>query len=265
MDLVAYLGGLMPVHCFVPDCQCKPGVPIEHLSWCGQYIAEKKPDVIICGGDFADMESLSSYDVGKKSFEGRRYANDIKAAHEAMRAFLEPINREINRLITNKKKAWHPRFVLTLGNHENRINRAINDDSKLDGLLSVDDLKYKEFGWEVIPFLDVITIDGIAYSHYFCSGVMGRPITSAKALLTKKHMSCVAAHQQGRDIAYGQRADGTRMTTIISGSFYQHEEDFLNAQTNNHWHGVWLFHEVKNGAFDEMPVSLEYLRQRYGK
>lgn len=77
-------------------------------------------------------------------------------------------------------------------------------------------------------------------------------------------MSCVAGHQQGRDISYGKRADGSSMTAIISGSFYQHDEAYLNAQTNEHWHGCWMLNEVNNGSFDEMPLSLNYLKRKYG-
>ena len=68
---------------WIPDTQVKPGVPLVHLSWIGEYLASKKPDVIICAGDFADMESLSSYDIGKKSFEGRSYERDIEVSQEA--------------------------------------------------------------------------------------------------------------------------------------------------------------------------------------
>ena len=254
----------MSIHAVIPDCQVKPNVPLAHLTWAGEYLVSKRPDVIVCLGDFADMESLSSYDVGKKSFEGRRYSNDIAVAKEAMSLFLAPIRAEQARLIRNKEKQWNPRMVLTLGNHENRINRAIETDSKLDGLISVDDLGYKEAGWEVIPYLKVITIDGVSYSHFFVSGIMGRPVTSARALLTKHHMSCVAGHQQGRDIAYGQRADGTRMTSIISGSFYQHDEAYLTVQNNIHWRGLWFLWEVNDGAFDELPISIDYLRRTYG-
>jgi len=62
----------------IPDCQVKPGVDLSYLTWIGKYLAEKKPDVIVCIGDFADMESLSLYDVGKKSFEGRTYKADLR-------------------------------------------------------------------------------------------------------------------------------------------------------------------------------------------
>src|SRR5659263_67511 len=75
--------------------------------------------------------------------------------------------------------------VLTLGNHENRIARAVNDDPKLDGVLSVDALEYEKFGWEVIPFLQIVTIEGIAFSHYFVTGVAGRAAGTAAAQLRK--------------------------------------------------------------------------------
>ena len=63
-----FLWGSMK-HLIIPDTQVKPNTPTEHLKWAGQYAAEKKPDVIVHIGDHWDMESLSSYDKGKKSFE----------------------------------------------------------------------------------------------------------------------------------------------------------------------------------------------------
>jgi hypothetical protein len=250
-------------HLYIPDCQVKPGVPLDHLTWCGKYIVKMKPDVIILAGDFADMESLCSYDKGTKSYEGRRYQADVAVTREAMSLLLNPIKVYNEEAKQNHRPRYKPRRVFTLGNHEDRISRAIESDPKLDGLISIDDLGYSECGWEVYPFLQPVTIDGIVYSHYFPSGQLGRPCTSAKAILAKHHMSCVAGHQQGRDIAYGKRADGTEITAIISGSFYQHNEAYLNPQTNNHWRGIWVFHEVDNGSFDEMPVSLSYLRKKY--
>jgi hypothetical protein len=215
------------VHLVIPDVQAKPDVDFTFLRCLGNFIVKKKPDVIVCIGDFADMESLSTYDRGLKSFEGRSYQKDIWAAREAMDALLEPLFNYNKQRKANKKGLYTPRMVLTLGNHEHRIDRAINEDRKLDGLVSTDDLPYQD--WEVIPFLEVITIDGIAYSHYFTSGVMGRPITSAQALLTKKHMSCFAGHQQGRMIAYGKRADGKEMTSIICGSCLHPDHKVLTA------------------------------------
>lgn len=254
----------MTKHLIITDPQIKPNTDSSHMEWAGLYAVKHKPDVIICIGDFADMPSLSSYDIGKKSFEGRTYKDDIESVHAAMELFMAPIRAEIERLKKNKKKAWNPRFVMTLGNHEHRIDRAIENDRKLDGLISINDLKYEEAGWEVIPFLEPIVIDGVVYSHYFTSGPMGRPIGSARLLITKKHMSCFAGHQQGRDVSYATRADGKRITCIIAGSYYQHDEGYMDHQSNKHWRGLVALNEVDDGEFDEMFISIGYLKRKYG-
>ncbi|CAB4217513.1 hypothetical protein UFOVP1590_55 [uncultured Caudovirales phage] len=248
-------------HMVVPDTQVKSGVPLDHLTWAGKYAVAKRPDVIVMIGDFADMESLSSYDKNKKSFEGRRYTKDIEAATIGMSMLLGPIKAEQRRLKEGKKKPWNPRLVLTLGNHEDRINRATNNSPELEGLISVKDLPYSD--WEVIPYLQPITIDGVTYCHYFTSGVMGRPVSSARALTTKKHCSCVMGHVQRKEIDIQYSGEGRRITGIFAGAFYQHDEAYLGPQGNQHWRGIWMLHEVDKGSFDEMPVSLDYLRNRY--
>ena len=251
------------IHAMIPDLQIKPGVDLSYLSAIGKYLAHKKPDKIILIGDVADMPSLSSYDVGKKSFEGRTYKADVESVHEGMRLLMQPIFEEQQKLVNGGRKRWKPELILTLGNHEDRINRAINLDRKLDGLISIRDLGYSNFGWQVFPFLEVVVRDGIAYSHYFTSGIMGRPVGTASMQLNKKHMSCVAGHQQGRQIAYGRRADGKEMTSIIAGSCYLHDESYLGSQGNQHWRGMYMFHNVDDGSFDEMAVPLSYLIENY--
>lgn len=247
----------------IPDVQVEPGQDFTFLNKIGQYLTEKQPDVIVQIGDFADLPSLSSYDVGKKAFEGRRYTNDVEAVHEAMDTLLSPIRNYNEAAARHHKQRYRPRMVLTLGNHCDRINRAINNDAKLEGLISIDDLKYKEFGWEVYPFLDVVVIGGVAFSHYFTTGAMGRPASSAQAQLNKKFMSCVAGHQQGLQIATGYRADGQRLTSVIAGSCYPHDMDYMGKQQNAHWRGMLVLHEVSDGSFDLMPVSLDYINRKY--
>jgi hypothetical protein len=251
-------------HLVIPDTQCKPGYPTDHLEWVGKYAADKKPDVIVHLGDHWDMPSLSVYDVGKKAFEGRTYQSDIIAGNLAMSKLMKPIVTEINRLKKNRKKTWNPQLVFLIGNHEQRIVRAIDSDRKLEGLIGYSDFNLKQYGWQVQDFLDVKIINNIAYSHYFTSGVMGRPVSSPNLLLQKKHMSCIMGHVQDRAISFSKRADGSSITGIFAGICYQHDEDYLTPQTNGSWSGVWMLNEVNNGSFDEMPISLNYLRKQYG-
>jgi len=108
----------MRKHLVIPDTQVTPTSPKDHLSWIGQYIVEKKPDVIVDLGDFADMESLSSYDKGKLRAEGKRYKKDIEAAKEGMELLLRPLKNYNSKMEGQKHKLYKPEMRLVLGNHE---------------------------------------------------------------------------------------------------------------------------------------------------
>ena len=246
----------------IPDTQVKPGISLDYLSHIGQYIVDKKPDVVVHLGDHWDMPSLSSYDFGKRQYEGRRYKADIEAGNQGMMELLGPLYDYNARQRINKKRPYVPRLVFLTGNHEQRIQRAVDNDAKLEGLIGYEDLMLQE--WEVYKFLEVVEIEGIAFSHYFTTGVAGKPASTANAMLNKKHQSCIAGHQQGRQIATAYKANGEPITAIIAGSAYPHEEDYLGAQGNKHWRGIIMLYEAKNGSFDESFISLNYLKNKYG-
>ncbi len=358
----------------IPDVHCRPGSDLSYLSDIGKLAVEQKPDILVNIGDFADMPSLSSYDVGKKSFEGRRYIKDLEAVKEGMEYLLGPI-KEYNRkligsvttlkakpavdvssqrpgewvtipeiaklldvadrtiyrwvddykefLVMRKVKlaqevyvdslnvlhevkdllrgsgmsssvradrvveellelgytsipkpevveshpkvsgGYNPRKVMLLGNHEFRINRVIEDDPRLEGTISIDDLGYREAGWEVYPFLEVVNIEDIMFSHYFTSGVMGRPVASARLMLQKKHRSCVQGHVQHRDIAYSHTADGRELVGLFCGTAYRDHHDYLGNQGQDHFRGVWILKNVKDGSFEPVAYTLDELEERY--
>lgn len=244
--------GEYKTHCVIPDVQAKQGVPLDHLEWAGKYIADKKPDVIICIGDFADMPSLSSYDKGKRSAENKRYTEDIKATHHAMELLMTPIVNE---------PGYKPRLVMTLGNHEERIVRFGDDNPAMYGVASLQDLGYEAWGWEVYPFLEVVEVDGIEYSHYFTTGAMGRPAGSAAVMLRERQKSCTMGHSQIYDVAVHKK---TQNRAIMAATFYQHDEAYLGPQGNDCRRHILFKHEVRNGKFDLMEISLDFLRRRYG-
>ena len=248
----------------IPDCQVRPGVPTDHLEWAGKYIVDKRPDVIINIGDFADMPSLSTHDkAGSKAFEGLRYREDVESAKRAMTRLLAPLRALQGQQKKNKDKVYRPRMELLLGNHEHRISRAVNNLPILEGTLSVKDLCYEK-DWNVHPFLQPLVINDVVFNHYFPVGAIGRPASSAATMVSKLHQSCVAGHQQGRQVAYGRKADGQAITCIIAGSFYLHDESYMDVTSNRHWRGLVMLNELEHGHYDEMFVSTNYLKRKYG-
>ena len=232
-------------------------MPDEHVEWAANYALVKRPQTIIQIGDWADMPSLSSYDKGKRAYEGRRYVSDIKAANQSLDKFMRPLEDHNRR---NPKDLYTPRLVYTRGNHEERIVRATDLDPMLEGKLSIDDFEVGQRGWEVYPFLQVVEIDGIEYSHYFTSGVMGRPVSSAAALLRERQCSATMGHVQFTDMAFHKK---TQNIALFAGSYYQHDEDYLGPQGNDSRRQIIMKHEVKDGVYDPMFVSLAYLKKRF--
>lgn len=256
-------------HLVIPDPQARKGVCFDHMEACGNYIIAKQPDVIINIGDHTDMPSLSSYDrPGSKAKEGARYWDDIEAGHEAMDRLFKPINEYNDQARANKTKLYLPRLELTLGNHEHRITRAIDEDPvRYEGVISLDDLDYERWGWNVNPFLEIVMIDGIAYSHYFVNpdALTGNPLGGQPQYkLAKMKCSFVMGHQQGSGSAQAYTGTGKRIRGLVCGSFYMHDEDYLGPQKNRqYWRGIEMLHEVNDGDYNLCEVSMDYLLRKY--
>lgn len=254
-------------HLVIPDSQVKPGVSLEYLRWIGEYICKKRPDTIIHLGDFADLESLSTYDKGKKSAEGKRVQADIESVHEGLRTLLTPLWKLQAEQIESEEKVYKPRLVITLGNHCNRLSRHVEANPELDGFLDLSALKYEEYGFEVVPFLTPINIDHVNYCHYYPNVMTGKPLGgSALSMLKTIGESFVMGHRQTLDVATRfLPASGKQQWGIISGACYTHEEVYKGKQGNHHWRGIITLHNVRDGSFDPLFISLDWLERTYGK
>lgn len=242
-------------HMVIPDVQAKHGVPLDHMEWAGNYAVDKKPDVIVQIGDFADVPSLNSHGKPRHQ-EMQRYQKDMAAVIKAQELFLAPIDA-YNRTAEIK---YTPRRVITKGNHENRITRIVDENPWLEDKVSENDLGFEEHGWEIHDFLEVVNIDGIEYSHYFTSGVMGRAVPSAAVLLRERQCSATMGHVQNTDMAFHKK---TQNIALFCGIFYQHNEDYLGPQGNATRRQIVMKHEVDKGRYDPMFVSLNFLKKRY--
>lgn len=253
----------MSSHLVIPDTHAHPDFHNNRFKWLGNLITDLKPSSVVCLGDWADMPSLCSYDRGTKGYEGRRYKKDINAAIEAQEFMFSPIKQA-------KKK--RPRFIMLEGNHEYRIKRAVQSDSILDGTISTDDLLYNKFGWEYVPYNGqtpgIIVVDGVAYSHYFTSGIMGRPISGehpAFQLIVKQYMSCTQGHVHITDYCVRTEATGKKIHGLLAGVYQDYFSDYAGDANNMWWKGVIFKRDVNNGQYDPEWISLDRIKREYNK
>lgn len=243
-------------HFILPDTQVKPGAPTDHLDWIGQAIKDYDPDVVVHLGDHWDFESLSQWSApGSIELEGLRYEDDLEAGNNALRRLHQAMG------------TWKGRKILLRGNHEHRLERAINANPKWAGAVGFHQFADRSLGWEVVDYFcgspQAIYVDGVAYAHYFANPNTGKPIGGTITnRLAKIGTSFVQGHVQGLLQGNVQYATGVIRHGIVAGSAYLHDEPY-KGMANTHWRGVVVLNEVRDGTFCEMPLTLDYLCRKY--
>lgn len=242
----------------IPDTHLRPGAGCERMTWLGKMIVDRKPDVVVHIGDLFDMPSLCSHDKGKGIFWSRNYKKDLDAGHVGMDALHSQL----------RKGKYNGDLRFLLGNHEQRIDRAIAEDPRLEGTIGYGDFKMAERGWNVTDFNDIVEIEGVHFSHYFTTGVMGKPISgdnAAMSLLQKQHVSCVQGHSHLYGYAERVRGDGKRILGLIAGCFLEPgQREGYAGQSQRMWrNGVSVLHGASKGVYDLEFVSVERLKETY--
>lgn len=252
-------------HLIIPDSHAQPGVNNDRFTWAGEMALERQPDVIIDIGDSADMASLCSYDIGTVRAEGHRYVDDIRAYRDAMDKFMAPIIKYNNTHTRWKKKTYRPHLIKCRGNHEQRIARHAQLTPAMYGHINFNDLEEEKHGWNVQEFLNTTVIDGIAYKHYFTSGVMGRPIggvNHARSLVAKNYMSSVCGHSHMRDFWEDTDVAGRKLFGLAVGCYFEHDEEYTT-ENDRFWRGLVYLHSVQSGEADVEFININKVKEMY--
>jgi len=255
----------------IPDPHASPEYDNERFSALGQYILSHKPQYIVCLGDMADMGSLSAYDKGTKGFEGRRYKKDVSSVIDAQNKLFAPIKKYNASMRKHKKKSYKPKLHMCIGNHEDRIDRATNGSPELHGTIGLSDLQYEKFGWKITPFKRSLSLEGIVISHYFTSGIAGRPISSTHVgyhLVSKLHCSAIQGHSHLYNCAEQTRPDGQKIFGLSAGCFShpKYSESWCKDTEYLWWRGIVMLEGLDGeGYYDEMrSITQRKIIREYG-
>lgn len=236
----------------IPDVHCTPGVTNDHLCALGELVCVRRPDVIACLGDFADVESLCSHNANLEQ-EGLRVEADYEATKAGLRALFSPIRKLQSGQRFHRRKIYRPESFITLGNHEQRVIRAIKKHPELEGVLSMEGFGYEDWFDTVLPFRQPCTVGGVSFVHYLSSGSLGRAVghpNLAAKLVIKSHQSTVVGHDHGLDYSTGYRPDGSRFFGLSAGHYSAPDWDasYLPASERARWvAAVVLLKDVVDG------------------
>jgi hypothetical protein len=257
----------------IPDSHCNPSTSNRRYEWLGNLIVDRRPDIIVDLGDFGDLATLGVYDRGTKAAWGKYYKDEVEHIKKANKiVFDEPVRRYNNTHAKAKKAKYAPRKIRLGGNHEEgRINAFLHKNPEWVGHISIDDLGFRDYGCEYVPFLRPFHFSNVAFSHYWYVKTQRYPIGTAKQILKNNHKSSVSGHAHSYDLATDYGIDGKRMTAIIAGCYLDPE---YNAETfnytgghgTNQWtNGLTWLHDVNHyGEFDVEFISTDRVRQMYG-
>jgi len=256
----------------IGDAHAKPSVSNRRFDWLGSLLLDLRPDVVVDMGDWADMESLSSYDGSTltggqrktKSFEGRSYKADIAVAVEAK----DRIHMKLQA--AGRKR---PRRIALGGNHDDeRLARAVNLVPELGGMVTTKDFQHETYGWEYIPFGRAVSVGGFEFKHYFTSGLMGKPTGGeypAANLLKTQYRSCIAGHSHLFNESHRTSNGGKRIQAFVAGCYLDPTQvESYAGPANSMWSKGLLYLRdcddgVATGGWEWLTISR--IQQEYSK
>lgn len=239
----------------------------EHDNIRADYLArltiDLKPDIVVNLGDAADMPSLSSYDKGKRDFHGKSYAKDIAAHLEFQSRWWDPVKARKQKL---------PYRIVLEGNHEHRIERALDLSPELEGTIGFKDYDFERYYDDVVRYdggtPGIAKIAGIQFAHYFVTGVSGRPVAGerpAHMLIAKYGESCIQGHTHILDYATRRTPFGKITHGAVLGCYQDYINDWAGTVGNMWRAGVAVLDNVDNGDYDFRWISLKSLEKEYGE
>lgn len=239
----------------IPDSHDEPTLDKRRFEWAGKLIQDQHPTHVVHLGDHFDVPGAGRFDKGTLAGEGQRIIRDLASGKEALELLKRPV-----------KSPRRIKWVFLLGNHEDRLDKFAYENPAWEGIISTDMLPLK--GWDVVPFLDTRVIEGIAFSHYFPSGVLGKPIggiNAARSALLKLMQSCVWGHSHEFSYAILRSSvTGRAIHGLNAGCFFEHHPAYAGPASRLYTRGLYVLHNVNQGAYNLDCWGMDRLEEAYG-
>jgi hypothetical protein len=193
----------------IGDYHGKPGRDNTRALWLARHAMETRPDYIVAIGDWASFDSLSSHEQPGSQNDADRppFFEDLDALDESLSVF----HKEL--------PPGQIPVTITLGNHEARCERAANKQPKLNGDMPLRrDEIFLRYRWNVRPFGEFVTLDGVDYTHIPLS-IMGKEMGGEmmeRNVGLKALRSTVCGHTHRANVATIMKVGQQRQVTVVN-------------------------------------------------
>lgn len=233
---------------------------LDMLTWIARHASEQRYDRIIQIGDWGTFDSVNQHD--DNSTEAARYKPKIRddldnlvASHQAFRRGMAD--------------GYRPKLDVTLGNHENRLERFENANPESVGTYTLSrDETFVQFGWRTRRYGEVMYVEGVGFTHHPVNG-SGRAFggkTGPQRAANETTVAMVSGHTHRRQVHDAPKIgpiDVISMVEVGCALPWGEVEGYAKHSLTGWWWGVADM-TVQGGAITDLGfLSALTLRARY--
>ncbi len=242
----------------VGDLHFHPGYDNKRAGVIGEFAAEELQSAgdegyLILMGDVGDCVAFNDHG-SKLELEGSRWKADCEVTRDGLESIMAPFYRRKRKL---------PHRIVTLGNHENRVNRWLAQEPRFEGMMSVEDLGFKEAGFTAFPYGQMVNVGGVNFVHHLGTQT-GRAaqITSPTNGIKSIGVSTVVGHSHKASytpVPYRDRYIHGIDTGCAIHKDMGFDEGWSHQTAHLYRRCIWVLDNIHDGDFDFRQVRLDTL------
>jgi hypothetical protein len=230
------------------------------LTWLGRMASEHRPERIIQIGDWSTFDSVNMHD------DNATHAAKVKPT---IRMDLENLTQSHQAFRRGMADDYKPKLDITLGNHENRLERFENVNPEAHGTYTLArDETFAQFGWRTRPYGEMLYVEGVAFTHHPVNGA-GRAFggkTGPQRAANESTVPVVSGHTHRRQVHESPKIgpiDVISMVEIGCALPWGVVEGYAKISLTGWWWGAVLM-TVQGGTISDLNfVSMKSIRDRY--
>ena len=246
----------------IGDLHQDPRLPhrLDVLTWIARYASDHQVPRIIQIGDWSTWDSVNQHD--KNDTYAAKSKPSIRDDMENLKASLKAFHNGLS---------YKPKLHITLGNHENRLERFENMNPESHGVFTMArDEAFMQWGWKTRPYGEILYVQGVGFTHHPINGA-GRAFggkTGPQRAANESTIPMVSGHTHRRQVHDAPKigpVESISMVEIGCAMPWGEVEGYAKHSLTGWWWGICDL-TVQDGAITDVSfISMLTLERLYGE